>query len=66
MSARVKNIIGMNEDNMSKDIELDIAVENAKKALEKYKAFEELKNKGRTVTLQSNIKNRVSKNHYAF
>ena len=51
---------------MSKDIELDIAVENAKKALEKYKAFEELKNKGRTVTLQSNIKNRVSKNHYAF
>lgn len=50
---------------MSKDIELDIAVENAKKALEKFKAFEELKNKSRTPSVQKSI-NRISKNHYAF
>jgi len=49
---------------MNKDIELDIAVENAKKALEKFKAFEELKNKSRTLSVQKST-NRISKNRFA-
>lgn len=49
---------------MNKDIELDIAVENAKKALEKFKTLEELKRKPPALQLKNN--NRISKNRFAF